>query len=340
VPIAVPAYHGLEPKLKLSYSSAGGNGLAGVGWGLSGISYIERGLPGGGSPKYDANDAYFLDGMELIPSTLQGGTHCTKIQNYTRIVQDGNYWYVYGTNGNLATYQPIFVTSKGTFRWYLTSIEDTHGNVVNYIYWNDSNLSVYLNTITYNGTTIRFYLETRPDIVTFATGVGMGKVQYRLKSVDVQTGSNRLRAYGLIYAGSTATSRSLLVNVQQFGNDAVLDVSGSIISGTTLPPYLMDYSINNLPAFGDLTLGLWGNESKEPQIFTGDYNGDGKIDILCLLKTSTGDYDWRLRLSNGSSFGDLTLGLWANESMEPQIFTGDYNGDGKTDILCLLKTST
>ena len=70
----MPQYHGLEPKLKLTYSSSGGNGWIGVGWGLNGLSFIERALPGGGAPNYDSNDAYFMDGMELIPCDQQDGT--------------------------------------------------------------------------------------------------------------------------------------------------------------------------------------------------------------------------------------------------------------------------
>jgi hypothetical protein len=51
IPIEVPAFHGLEPKLALSYSSQGGNGLVGAGWSLGGIGTIEWSRPGGGAPE-------------------------------------------------------------------------------------------------------------------------------------------------------------------------------------------------------------------------------------------------------------------------------------------------
>lgn len=37
IPIEVPPFHGLEPRLALSYSSEGRNGILGVGWSLSGF---------------------------------------------------------------------------------------------------------------------------------------------------------------------------------------------------------------------------------------------------------------------------------------------------------------
>ena len=94
VPIAVPDFHGLDPNLKLVYNSGGGNSWVGVGWSLSGFSVVERSSPEGGTPLYDEDDIFFLDGMELVPCTSQGGTHCAKVQNYTRIRKEEKNWYV------------------------------------------------------------------------------------------------------------------------------------------------------------------------------------------------------------------------------------------------------
>ncbi len=286
VPIEVPAFHGLEPKLQLQYNSTKRNGLLGVGWSLSAGSIIERGLPGGGSPKYDANDAYFLDGQELMECSDQGGTHCTEIQNYSRIVFEdfsdtditNDVWYVYGTNGNLATYSQHFTTTKGNFRWYLTSVLDTHGNEVIYTYEPDGDLAVYLDTITYNGTTVTFYRESRADVITFATGASLGKVRHRLKTVDVQTSGSQVRAYTLTYDAS-ATSSSLLVNVQQYGNDVTLDISGNILSGTFLP--------NTIFTYNDYIIGFTDSisisrllQGDSVNVLVGDFNGDGKSDLF------------------------------------------------------------
>lgn len=180
---------------------------------------IERGTPGGGSPRFDANDRYFLDGIELMDCTSQGGTHCTRIQNYSRIVKNTNdTWTVTGTNGNVATYQTIQSTPGGTFRWFLSSIRDPRGNSVQYSYWTDGSPSknLYLDRISYNGTEIQFYRQARTDPVTYAAGATLGEMNYRLSGIDVKVISNRLRYYGLSYAVSDITNQSLVAGVRQW----------------------------------------------------------------------------------------------------------------------------
>jgi hypothetical protein len=81
IPIAVPAFRGLEPRIALGYSSEGGNGFLGAGWGLSGFSAIQRAKPGRGTPRYDANDIYLLDGVELLACPPPaGGTSAVAVR--------------------------------------------------------------------------------------------------------------------------------------------------------------------------------------------------------------------------------------------------------------------
>jgi hypothetical protein len=144
IPIEVPPFHGLEPKLALTHSSQGGNGFVGVGWTLSGISTIERVNSALGTPRFDTTDTYILDGQELIPcpetgsvspSCTAGGTHSTNIESYLRIRFDSaaNTWSVWGKDGTRSVLSPTFaVPGGGTLRWGQTSRVDTSGNTVAY----------------------------------------------------------------------------------------------------------------------------------------------------------------------------------------------------------------
>jgi len=73
IPITVsPGTGGMEPKLAITYSSQGGNGLLGVGFGISGLSAITRsgsvqyldGIKSG--VNFGPNDRFTFDGQRLI----------------------------------------------------------------------------------------------------------------------------------------------------------------------------------------------------------------------------------------------------------------------------------
>jgi Salmonella virulence plasmid 65kDa B protein len=248
VPIEVPAFHGLELKLALAYSSQAGNGFAGVGWSLGGFSSIEWGRTGeaqwGGSP-----DKYFLDGQELIacqtgsvsPSCTTGGTHSTKIESYLKIKFDtsANTWTVWGKDGTKTTFSPTLILGPYTVRYGQTSTVDTYGNTVTYG-WACQGGDCFPDTVSYNGYTISVFRELRPDILSFAEGYGLGTTQYRLRSVIVQLGTTPIRGYKLTYTTSSVTGRSLIASVQQYGKDLVHS-SGAISAGSTLPAQTFTY---------------------------------------------------------------------------------------------------
>ncbi|HEY3352406.1 MAG TPA: FG-GAP-like repeat-containing protein, partial [Polyangia bacterium] len=180
IPIGVPGFRGLEPKLELGYSSSGGNGVVGVGWGLNGASVIERAAPGGGAPRFDASDVYRLDGNVLLPcapgarspSCSSGGTHTTRVESYARIAFDGTTWTVWQRTGVKAIYTARSIAGRSDFRWTLASVMDPKGNAVTYGWWCDGTNECYLDTVSYNGTTVKAYYETRGDVVTYAVGGG------------------------------------------------------------------------------------------------------------------------------------------------------------------------
>ncbi len=263
IPIDVPPYHGLAPKMSLVYYSGAGNGFIGVGWILSGISSIQRASPGKGLPNYDANDIYLLDGMELIacssidpnragfpnppscssPTSIPGLMYyTTKIESFQRIARSStDEWYVWTKDGTKLSFETKVTSTVGgaIYRWHLSSVTDTLGNTVNSTYWCDGS-QCYPDQTTYNSVKITFYREARSDVISYATGDQLASIHYRLKSIDIQVGGKRLRTYALSYTPSGTTGRSVLSSVQQFGRDADVDpATGTIRNANTasmLPP--------------------------------------------------------------------------------------------------------
>lgn len=69
------------------------------------------------------------------------------------------------------------------------------------------------------------------------------------------------------------------------------------------------------------------------QCFTGDFNGDGKTDVACYTSSAG---VWNVALSTGSGW---QLESWSGGPgpalpVTDQCVTGDFNGDGKTDLAC------
>jgi len=96
------------------------------------------------------------------------------------------------------------------------------------------------------------------------------------------------------------------------------------------------------PAFSNFAWG-WITDASQHQWFTGDFNGDGKTDLVYLWNYngyveaysafSNGDGSFNV---NGSapSFGPYGWGWIADASIH-QWLSGDFNGDGKTDLTYL-----
>jgi hypothetical protein len=78
----------------------------------------------------------------------------------------------------------------------------------------------------------------------------------------------------------------------------------------------------------------WASDTNA-KIFTGDFNGDGKTDIVMFgdnwptIAVALSRGDGTFEVINAKKKG---WNSWLAES-NPKIFTGDFNGDGNTDIL-------
>jgi RHS repeat-associated protein len=345
-PISVPPFHGIEPHLALRYTSSEQTGQLGVGWTIDGLSQIERAAPRGGSPLYGNSDVFQLDGAELVHCTsgmaaascIANGNYTTRVESYRKITFDSgnNGWTVIDPDGTQYLYLPVGNWTGDTtsviatqFRYLLSTVTDPHGNSVSYSYscTGSPNCSIY--SITYNGTNIRFYWESRPDIVTYATGQVLGQWTRRLHSIEVRVNGSTRRAYA-ISCVTSSTNRSMVASIQEYGTDAAVQPDGTITGGTALPPESYQYQ-----AIGSgYALSDWGNISDTipaPVPIQGDFNSDGRQDFAWVSGCTV-----NLRLSSGSSF---TSASWPIASCTgsvgdgtPDFEVGDFNGDGKQDI--------
>jgi RHS repeat-associated protein len=168
IPIAIPAgIAGVQPEISLSYNSGAGEGIAGMGWNISGLSSIQRCAKsivqdGAISGVFmNANDGYCLDGQRLI---LTGGTYGKAGSTYrleiddfsviTAIGQDtsgtgpagfevktkANEIMYFGNTSFTTSDADAFVEPGGkaagsvASSWALKGIKDGYGNYIEYLY--------------------------------------------------------------------------------------------------------------------------------------------------------------------------------------------------------------
>jgi len=160
IPIVVPPGRaGMQPDITLTYSSRNGNGVAGVGWSVSGTRTIYR-CPRtleqeGGNRRVlrdlttDNNflDRLCFDGQGLVGPTdatygKSGSVYRTEIDQFDRITLNGNmnqwlsYFQVEHKSGRVSQYKPASQpgSAPGPDVWYLVREFDRQGNCVAYNY--------------------------------------------------------------------------------------------------------------------------------------------------------------------------------------------------------------
>ncbi|WP_396151813.1 SpvB/TcaC N-terminal domain-containing protein [Flavobacterium sp.] len=158
IPIAVPpGLNGVVPQISLNYNSQGGNGLAGYGWNLAGLSQISR-IPstkfhdGISDPiDFDSFDRLALDGQRLILKSgtygAAGSVYETETFSNVKITAFSTYFLVQYPDGSIAHYGNS-TDSKSLTTWALTYWQNPQGIRINYFY-NLFNNNLNISNIKY-----------------------------------------------------------------------------------------------------------------------------------------------------------------------------------------------
>jgi RHS repeat-associated protein len=344
IPIfAPPGINGLTPELALTYSHQHEGTLAGVGWGISGLSAIHRcektwaqnGVAE--SPQNDFTDRYCLDGNQLrrFSGTYgrTGSTYRTELESYARITvlsEAGNgpgsfkverkdgLIYAYGTTPDS---QILSVGQPEARAWALSRISDRSGNQITFAWQDDTaNGSYRIDRSDYAGNSIVFEWESKPanEIKSgYVTGSQVREI-HRLAAIDVRQGGSSIRRYELTYEGPlSSTSVSRLASVQE-------------CAGTLCRPATSF-------AYQNGSTGLQGEGSTGQPVPAGalplDVNGDGREDLVYVSSAASGAGTWKVMLANTSG----GYGAPINSGQSNANYTGaipiDYNQDGLGDVL-------
>ena len=291
--------------LGLSFSSQAGNGLAGWGWNVSGLSTISR-IP---STKFhdgiidpvdfDALDRFSINGQRLV---LKRGIYGApdseyETENYSnvKIVGQGtsphgssygpSYFIVYYPDGSRAWYGNS-ADSNGLLEWSLTRKEDAQGNYIAYAYEKNDNL-LKIKSISYgaNGSSeapnrIQFVYKNRNRAEVSYINGQVFKRSKILDHIEIYGGSQMYRKYRISHEALDHNS----LGYQKI--NAVTEFNGSNVSfspvqftyETTASSILNKFTTPHTiyPAFN----------YNSDILFGGEFDGDGKTDLITYSKYS------------------------------------------------------
>lgn len=365
IPIAVPAgINGLTPQLALGYGHRQDEGLAGIGWGISGLSEISRcgktfAQDGVSSTvQLTTADRFCMDGVQLRLTSGTYGlansqyrTEVDTISRYTAKSTAGNgpawfevyhkdgliYEYGNSTNSRIESIAAGFTTTAMT--WALSKIKDRSGNEVVFTYIEDG--APYgdhrISTITYrrnpgqgvtSGYTIRFVYETQPagDIDTIQAAGGTRQDIKRLDRIDVE--------YDVANPDELIRRYEIAYEgtVSTAGNSrlaSVQECAGSPLDCFAATSFTYQNGTDTNPFAAEISSG-----SAVPSgvgVVRLDINGDGRTDIA--YSSSTGTGTWLYRLANSSGGYDPAVSSGVANTNFAEATPIDYDSDGLDDIL-------
>ena len=290
-----PGINGMQPAVSLVYNSQGGNGIAGWGFNIAGLSAVGR------APKTVYSDGaavgmrmipdakYVLDGVSLIRVSGTNGTDGAEYRlendNFARVYSRGSYnntgpdWFEVKTKEGLimkygsTTGKLKGISGTSTYyaqAWYLNRMENQDGTGVDYTY-EAAGMGLYIKKINYAGNAVEFFYDMRRDTIPVYLGSKTGLQDRILRKITVTCEGNLFRTYELEYAFDRYSRLSKITESNGNGekkNPTVFEW-GSFPAKTNI-------SVKNVAVE---TSSLESDFSK--QIYSSiDINGDGLTDII------------------------------------------------------------
>lgn len=350
LPIDLPkGIKNVSPNIALTYSSNSGNGIAGYGWSISGITAITR---SGKTIEKDnelekiklGNSDYFsFNGQRLILKSgvygYDGAEYVTEKYSNIKIRSLGSIstsipgwegplgFEVTFEDGSQAWYGTNSVNdwkSRTPLEYNITKWKDSQGNVIIYDYEQENNVS-FINSIKWGGN------ETlnKPNINEISFIYTIRDIREQSFIEDVEFIQKKLLSSVIV---KSQNSQFKKYNINYFKNGSNYQFVDSIT----------EYNSNNEPAnpvtftypnfnSSSLEYGILPNnaESFDNVKFTGDFNGDSYLDFLMIngaLKLGAFDDNF-VNINTNKIFSSKAKVVQTLIDTDGQV----YNGNGIVD---------
>ncbi|RTZ03569.1 DUF4237 domain-containing protein [Flavobacterium bomense] len=321
IPIAVPAgINGVVPQIGLTYNSQGGNGMAGYGWNISGVSAITR-IPATkfhdetiDGVDFNSLDRFAFDGQRLLVKNGTAGVYGAngtvyetegfsnvKITSYGVHPSGTNfgpaYFIVQYPDGSKAYYGNS-TDSRSITDWAITYWENPQGIRISYHYTLANN-NLTIASVNYGAllsataiNQIQFVYKARQRTEQAYIGGQSFLKNTILSEIKVVGNGIGFRNYTLGYDATSLGYERLTSIIEKSGDNS-----------KTFNPTVFSYentseSIKYSPITTDLTVG--NISSQNASTVSGDFDGDGNMDFL-IYPTTGSDSKAKYWLFNGLS---------------------------------------
>lgn len=303
-----------QPNLSLSYNSQSGNGLAGWGWNIAGLSTITR---GGKSkdvdgvtigPQFDESDPYYLDGQRLIKVT--DTDYSTEKFSKIKILKssDGSRFTVKYTDGKIAYYEELL---PGQF--YIVSIIDAFNNKIDYSYNVINQVPVLVKCSYGDYNANNFFVEFEYGIRKTPTTI------FRNGSAFFSTNILKAITISSSYAGLYRKYQLSHDYIEGNTQERLIGVSVSNASGDILKPLVINY---NSVAGGTVNYsvkpnsGIPTNTTGLGSIAVGDFFRPGEVAPVYQVKAGSG-YIWQNNKGtiNSSSLSNASSNIYSGRAL-------------------------
>ncbi len=355
IPVWVcPGTNGMQPELNINYNSSRGNGMLGMGWGLTGLSSITRAAKdyqhfstNNSGVNCTMDDRFMLDGNLLM--VWNGGTYGangteyhTEMESYSKIVSHGQQangpeWFEvftkdgkileYGNSSDSRVELPTNLSTSTPIYWQLHKVTDANGNYMTYLY-HEYNGESLIWSIDYTGNANAGFTPFNRVTFTYWTNRFDGNVNYvagnalpmtrLLRYMDVEYFNNNVRRYEFIYQNDLYSHLSEI----KFWNGG-----GEQFNSTQIT---WGQSISD---FNDISLGY--NPQNDFSSYKGDFNGDGISDQIAVLSYSMIGYvglDCHFFNRQGQFFTN-TIPCSYSYFSDAMSTTADIDGDGVDEFI-------